>query len=84
MSSRQKRQQYRIFIHGHSFRHVFGTSEKSEVVDWFVKLYKGEQPPFMRQSSVYDWTVEHRTEFGWEPISKQSKQSLLEAINKRL
>lgn len=77
------RQNYRIFIHGHSFRHVFGTDKAKDVTGWLAKLVRGEQPGFPRRG-VYDWSVEKRTDDGWAPISPQSKRELVDELNKRL
>jgi hypothetical protein len=80
---RAAKQQYRIYIHGHSFRHVFGTPDAKEVTAWMVKLYKGQQPGFPRVGP-YDWSVEKldQSDGNWYAIDALSKQALIAAIHK--
>jgi hypothetical protein len=80
---RRPRQEYRVFIHGHSFRHVFGTHDAKEVTAWIVKLNKGEQPGFPNRGP-YDWSVEKRdpTDGNWYGLDPLSRQALIAAVQK--
>lgn len=74
-------QRYRIFIAGHSYRHVFGTDTPSEVRKWLVTLYegKGDFPP------ISDWSVEEKLPDGtWGFLNARDRQRLHKAINDAL
>lgn len=74
-------QKYRIFIAGHSFRHVFGTDKTKEVTEWLVAMYKGENDQHPPHS---DWAVEHKVGDEWIPIPPVSRRSLIDAIGEKL
>lgn len=75
------KQQYRIYIAGHSWRHVFGASTASEITDWLVGLAKGEKE-FPKHS---DWSVERRTFEGeWVSVYGKNLNKLKQAIQKKL
>lgn len=71
-------QKYRIFIAGHSNRHVFGTNDPKAVVRWLYALKKG-QTDFPPHS---DWSVERKDDFvGWTGIGGRSRDSLCKALD---
>jgi hypothetical protein len=82
-------QRYRIYIHGHSGRHVFGTHDPKEVTAWLVKLHQGRQPRpgggyFMRHS---DWSVERKhpdPRIGWTGLSGANHDALKRAVAKKV
>jgi GNAT superfamily N-acetyltransferase len=83
LEARKPPQRFRIFIHGHSFRHVFGTHDQKAIAPWLADLHRGKQPGF--RAGAHDWSVEYKhPQHGWVGLPEHSRRTLVQAVRRHV